>query len=65
MDNKSRILLLFHAVLAGIVIGTLVGAVECLRIGVDTETLLAILAPLALAGGFGSMLYLLKKVDNL
>ena len=64
MGNKSRILLLCHAVLAGIVIGTLIGAVECLRIGVDTETLLAILAPLSLAGGFGSMLYLLKKVDS-
>ena len=65
MGNKSRILLLCHAVLAGIVTGTLVGAVECLRIGVDTETLLAICAPLALAGGFGSMLYLLKKAGSL
>jgi len=64
VDNKSRILLLCHAVLAGIVLGTLVGAVECLRIGVDKETLLAILAPLSLAGGFGSMLYLLRKVDS-
>ena len=64
MGNKSRILLLCHAVLAGIVIGILVGAVECLRIGVGTETLLAISAPLSLAGGFGSMLYLLKKVGS-
>ena len=65
MGNKSRILLLCHAVLAGIVIGTLVGAAECLRTEVDIETLLAICAPLALAGGFGSMLYLLKKAGSL
>tara|TARA_B100000131_G_scaffold83403_1_gene80381 strand:+ start:1279 stop:1476 length:198 start_codon:yes stop_codon:yes gene_type:complete len=65
VDNKSRILLLCHAVLVGIGIGTLVGAAECLRTEVDIETLLAICAPLALAGGFGSMLYLLKKAGSL
>ena len=65
MDNKSRILLLCHAVLVGIGIGTLVGAAECLRTEVDIETLLAICAPLALAGGFGSMLYLLRKAGSL
>ena len=65
MDNKNRIALLRHAVVGGIFLGTLVGAVECLRTVVDTETLLSICVLPALAAGSYSMLYLWKRVDNL
>ena len=65
MGIKRCILLGCHALMVGIGFGTALGISELLDIGADIEILHAMLGLLGLTFGFYSMLYLMRKEDNL